>query len=381
MTTGPCGDLRPRLPRLRRRADEPLAATARDLERRDEDLARARTGRRSEVRILAAHRPRARAHRRARRDLGLPLAGGGAAEDFELPSYADYYDWAIVPLGLFAAVVAPLLLCPDRRDGVLSLYAARPITPTDYVGSRWAAFLTVSRRSQPGFPWRSCSPGTRSTRRAPARGSADNWDVVPRLAGRRGRGRRPADDALAPRGVLRQAAGIRSRGDARRALRRLGDRRHRGGELRRARSPTSVSLAGLPQVSLDTVHWIFDDEVATRPRRGLGVRPLAGRRDDRAGRAGSCSGPGSWCASERERGAADDRRRLGVALVRRRRRRERRLARGRAGSHRACSGRTAPARRLCCARSPASPRRRRGRCASSASRCAGTRVFTGASGT
>jgi hypothetical protein len=67
-----------------------------------------------------------------------------AADDFELPSYADYYDWALVPLTLFAAVVAPLLLCPDRRDGVLSLYAARPITPTDYVGSRWAAFLTVS---------------------------------------------------------------------------------------------------------------------------------------------------------------------------------------------------------------------------------------------
>ena len=57
------------------------------------------------------------------------------ADDFELPSYVDYYDWAIVPLGLFAAVVAPLLICPDRRDGVLALYAARPITPLDYVGA------------------------------------------------------------------------------------------------------------------------------------------------------------------------------------------------------------------------------------------------------
>ena len=47
-------------------------------------------------------------------------------DDFELPSYAEYFEWAIVPLGLFAAVVAPLLLCPDRRDGVLALYAARP---------------------------------------------------------------------------------------------------------------------------------------------------------------------------------------------------------------------------------------------------------------
>ena len=49
-------------------------------------------------------------------------------EDFELPSYPDYYEWASLPLGLFAAVVAPLLICPDRRDGVLSLYASRPIT-------------------------------------------------------------------------------------------------------------------------------------------------------------------------------------------------------------------------------------------------------------
>ena len=65
-------------------------------------------------------------------------------DDFELPSYAEYFDFALLPLGLFAAVVAPLLLCPDRRDGVLALYAARPITPRDYIGSRWAAFFTVA---------------------------------------------------------------------------------------------------------------------------------------------------------------------------------------------------------------------------------------------
>ncbi len=55
-------------------------------------------------------------------------------DDYELPSYAEYFDYAILPLGLFAAVVAPLLVCPDRRDGVLALYAARPITPRDYTG-------------------------------------------------------------------------------------------------------------------------------------------------------------------------------------------------------------------------------------------------------
>ncbi len=56
------------------------------------------------------------------------------------------------PLGLFAAVVAPLLICPDRSDRVLSLYAARPITPLDYVGARWAAFVTVVARRPPGLP-------------------------------------------------------------------------------------------------------------------------------------------------------------------------------------------------------------------------------------
>src|SRR6185369_12096156 len=40
--------------------------------------------------------------------------------------------------------VAPELLCRDRRDGVINLYLVRPLTGTDYVASRWAAFLTVT---------------------------------------------------------------------------------------------------------------------------------------------------------------------------------------------------------------------------------------------
>jgi ABC-2 type transport system permease protein len=103
-----------------------------------------------------------------------------AREEFELPTYPDYYDWAILPLGLFAAVVAPLLICPDRRDGVVSLYAARPITPADYIGSRWAAFLTVALAAAwlPEavlFGWNALD--------APSTGAflTDNWDVIPRF--------------------------------------------------------------------------------------------------------------------------------------------------------------------------------------------------------
>ncbi len=58
--------------------------------------------------------------------------------------YNDYYEVISYFLMIFAAVVAPELLCPDRRDGVLSLYLVRPITPTDYVAARFLAFLTIA---------------------------------------------------------------------------------------------------------------------------------------------------------------------------------------------------------------------------------------------
>jgi ABC-2 type transport system permease protein len=105
---------------------------------------------------------------------------GDDPADVDLPSYAEYYEFAIVPIALFAAIVAPLLLCPDRREGVLSLYAARPITALDYVGARWTAFLTVSLVAAwvPDlllFGW--------NTLEADDIGSflGDDWDVVPRV--------------------------------------------------------------------------------------------------------------------------------------------------------------------------------------------------------
>ena len=174
--------LRPRLPRLRGRAHGPMVAAARDLAGRRADLARPRARARREVHALAAARARARPDRRARRDLGVPRRRLEEAEDdFELPSYADYYDWAVVPLGLFAAIVAPLLLCPDRRDGVLSLYAARPITPADYVGARWAAFLAVMLRSPAWLPAAILFAWNALDASSPGSWLVDNWDVVPRF--------------------------------------------------------------------------------------------------------------------------------------------------------------------------------------------------------
>lgn len=71
------------------------------------------------------------------------LGGEGAATRMNLPSHGDYYGIASLLIFVFAALVAPELLCRDRRDGVINLYLVRPLTGTDYVVSRWAAFLTV----------------------------------------------------------------------------------------------------------------------------------------------------------------------------------------------------------------------------------------------
>jgi ABC-type transport system involved in multi-copper enzyme maturation permease subunit len=60
-----------------------------------------------------------------------------------LPSHNDFYGIAASILFVFAALVAPELLCRDRREGTINLYLVRPITGSDYVLARWAAFLAV----------------------------------------------------------------------------------------------------------------------------------------------------------------------------------------------------------------------------------------------
>ena len=44
---------------------------------------------------------------------------------------------------VFAAVVAPELLCRDRREGTINLYLVRPLTGSDYLAARWMAFFVV----------------------------------------------------------------------------------------------------------------------------------------------------------------------------------------------------------------------------------------------
>lgn len=187
------------------------------------------------------------------------------ADDFELPSYGDYYDWAMVPLGLFAAVVAPLLVCPDRRDRVLALYAARPITPLDYVGARWAAFLTVALAAAwlPEailFVWNVLDA------REPGSFLADNWDVVPRFLA--------AGATVAA--VLTTLALFVSSFATRRAYASvailavlfIGSAVGGIAEDNFTGSVSdALSLASMPQALTDAVHWIFGDDIE-RPLPG-----------------------------------------------------------------------------------------------------------------
>jgi ABC-2 type transport system permease protein len=71
------------------------------------------------------------------------LAGPGAATELNLPSHVDFYGIASVIMFVLAALVAPELLCRDRREGVIQLYLVRPLSGGDYVAARWAAFLVV----------------------------------------------------------------------------------------------------------------------------------------------------------------------------------------------------------------------------------------------
>ena len=71
------------------------------------------------------------------------LGGPGTAEKAHLPTHADYYGIASIIMFVFAALVGPELLCRDRRDGVINLYLVRPLTGSDYIISRWTAFLAV----------------------------------------------------------------------------------------------------------------------------------------------------------------------------------------------------------------------------------------------
>ena len=76
--------------------------------------------------------------------IGAVVASVLGLEDTGLVRHDDYYQIISIILVLFSAIIAPELLCPDRRDGVISLYLVRPLTTTDYLAGRWLAFFSVT---------------------------------------------------------------------------------------------------------------------------------------------------------------------------------------------------------------------------------------------
>lgn len=65
------------------------------------------------------------------------------AQEF-LPSYAGYYGAVVGAIYLFAAFIAPLLLCTDRRTSLLGVYLASPLNrPTYLLGKAIATVLLL----------------------------------------------------------------------------------------------------------------------------------------------------------------------------------------------------------------------------------------------
>ena len=62
----------------------------------------------------------------------------------DLWAHAEYYRIVSLVLVIFSAIIAPELLCADRRNGVINLYLVRPLTTSDYLAGRWAAFFSVT---------------------------------------------------------------------------------------------------------------------------------------------------------------------------------------------------------------------------------------------
>ena len=104
------------------------------------------------------------------------------ASELNLLGHSDYYQIVSILLILFSAIIAPELLCPDRRTGVIGLYLVRPLTVTDYLAGRWLAFFSITLLLVYSGQVILLLGLTLSTE-SPGEYLQDNWLDVPRFLG------------------------------------------------------------------------------------------------------------------------------------------------------------------------------------------------------
>ncbi|MGD8869774.1 MAG: hypothetical protein PVI01_19290 [Gemmatimonadales bacterium] len=98
----------------------------------------------------------------------------------QLPSHSDYYGIVSIIIFVFAAVVAPELLCRDRREGTIHLYLVRALSGSDYIIARWGAFLVVMAAAA-WLPQFILLIGLAMGNAAPAVYLRDHWLDIPRF--------------------------------------------------------------------------------------------------------------------------------------------------------------------------------------------------------
>lgn len=74
--------------------------------------------------------------------VGIAALLGEIGEDF-LPTYPEYYDRIVAAIYLFAGFVAPELLSPDRRTGLLGVYLSSPLNRASYLTGKAIAVLSI----------------------------------------------------------------------------------------------------------------------------------------------------------------------------------------------------------------------------------------------